>query len=80
MVIEPLLSPLMSVGSDCSSPNSLYRLLNQQASRPASESATYSASVEDNAIVVCFFYLHIIAPPADMKTYPDIDFRSSVLA
>lgn len=39
--------------------------------------AIYSASVVDNAIVACFFEDHEIAPPARVKTYPEIDFLSS---
>ena len=79
IAIKPSLSPLIRVGSICFCPNSSYRLLNQQASRPASDRVIYSASVEESAIVVCFFYRHIIAPPADRKTYPDVDLRLSVL-
>ena len=32
----------------------------------AETAATYSASVEDNATVVCFFDLHVIAAPASV--------------
>jgi hypothetical protein len=70
----------MSVGSVCVCPNSSYRFLSQQASLPASDRATYSASVVDNAIVVCFLDLQVIAPPLDKKMYPDVDLQSSVSA
>ena len=40
--IELSLSPLMSVGCSCGNPSSSKRLRNQQASRAASDKATYS--------------------------------------
>src|ERR1700692_3716018 len=53
----------MTVGPICGNPSSSYKFLSQKASRPASESATYSDSVEDIAIIVCFLDFHVIAPP-----------------
>src|SRR6266851_4811762 len=50
------------------------------ASRAASDNATYSASVDESAIVDCFFDLHVMAPPPARKTYPDVDFKSSAFA
>src|SRR5277367_1836996 len=61
-------------------PNSLERFLSQTASRPASESATYSASVVDSAIMDCFLDFQVITPPAAKKTYPIVDFISQLFA
>ena len=45
----------ISVGmSSCKRPNSVYRFLNQHASRDAFESAIYSASVDESAVETCF--------------------------
>jgi hypothetical protein len=30
-------------------------------------------TVDDNATVVCFLDLHVIAPPPDINTYPEVD-------
>ena len=68
MAIELLLSPHNIVGNFCGKPNSEYNDLNQHNSRPASDNATYSASVDDKARVVCFFDLHVIAPPEAKNT------------
>jgi hypothetical protein len=54
--------------------------VSQHALQLASDIATYSASVDDRATVVCFLELHIIAPPPDMNTYLEIDFQSSAPA
>ena len=32
-----------------------------------------SASVEDNATVDCFFVFQVMAPPLNVKRYPDVD-------
>ena len=40
--------------------------------------AIYSASVIDNIVVACFFEDHEIASFARVKTYPEIDFLSSL--
>ena len=63
MAIEPLLSPRNIVGNFCGKPNSEYNDLNQHNSRPASDNAIYLTSVDDKACVVCFFDIHVIAPP-----------------
>jgi len=79
-VIAPSLSPSTSVSDSLGrSPSSLYKLCNQQASCADSESATYSASVEDNAVVICFFELQVIALSATRKTYPVVDLLLSAL-
>jgi hypothetical protein len=44
----------MRLGASCFIPSSSHKFLTQQASFPASDSATYLASVDDNAIVACF--------------------------
>ena len=72
-ITEPSLSLLMTVGPICGKPSSSYKFLSQKASHPASESTTYSDSVEDIAIIVCFFDFHVIAPSDARKTYPVVD-------
>ena len=61
-------------------PNLPYRFLSHEASRPASDRATYSDSVEDSAIMDCFFDFQVIAPPEAKKTYPEVDLPSSWFA
>lgn len=80
MAIDPLLSPLMSVGPSCGYPNSLYRFLSQNALCTAFARATYSALVEESVTVVCFLDRHVIAPPEALKTYPDVDLKLSWFA
>src|SRR6267142_1656719 len=80
IAIDLSLSPMITVGVLSGKPNSLCRFLNQQASHASSDKATYSASVDNSAIISCFLDHHVIAPPATKKTYPDVDLRSSVLA
>ena len=50
----------------------------QIVSLVASESATYSASVDDSEIVVCFFVFHDMAALHSINTYPPVDFLDSV--
>jgi hypothetical protein len=70
----------MILGEFWGSPNSSYKFLSQYTSLLASDIATYLASVDDNATVVCFLDLHMIAPPPDINTYPEVDLWSSVFA
>jgi hypothetical protein len=79
MAIDPSLSPRIVVGKICAKPSSENKFLNHQASRAALDKAIYSASVVDIAVIDCFLENQVIAPPAIMKTYPVIDFKSSVL-
>ena len=79
IAIDPSLPPWIMVGESCGKPSSLYRLLNQHASRPASDKAMYSASAVDSAVVLCFLDIQVIAPPPTVKTYLDIDFHLSTL-
>ena len=79
MAIDPLLSPWIVVGKVCAKPNSENKFLNHLASRAALDRAIYSASVVDIAVMDCFLENQVIVPPAIMKTYPVIDFKSSVL-
>jgi len=58
----------------------VYKFLSQHASRDASESATYSASVDESVVETCFLELQVMAPSPAMKTYPVVDFLSSALA
>src|SRR5260221_14032370 len=69
IAIDPSLSPHITIGiSSFSRPSSVYRFLNQQASRAASESATYSASVEDSAVEICLLEFHVMAPSPAKNT------------
>ena len=45
-------------------------------SHAASDKAIYSASIVDNATVVCFRDVKDSGPPFNMKIYPVVDFRS----
>ena len=78
--IDPSLSPRSRIGSLWMNPNSPYRCRIHVASQAASDSATYSASVDDRAIVDCFLDPQVIAPLLDRNTYPEIDFWSSAFA
>ena len=51
-----------------------------EASRAVSDSATYSASVNDSATVVCFLDLHVMALFAVIKMYPEMVLQSSAFA
>jgi hypothetical protein len=62
-------------GSDCCQ-ISLSSLYSHTASLAACEPVIYSASVLKSATEGCFFELQLMAPPASMKTYLDIDLRS----
>ena len=78
IAIKPLLSPQISVGmSSWRKLSSPYRLFSQQASWAASESAMYSASVDNHAMETCFLELQVMAPFPARKMYPDMDLRSS---
>ena len=68
IAIDPSLSPLIVIGNSCGIPSSLYKFLSQQASRAASDNATYLASVNESAMVVCFLDFQVIAPPDTKKT------------
>ena len=80
IAIAPLLSPSTSIGNSLgNNPSSLYKFCSQQALHADSKSATYSASIEDSAIAICFFELHVIALSATRNTYPVVDFLLSAL-
>jgi hypothetical protein len=76
MDMDPLLSPIRIVGGIWGKPNLPYKFLSHEASRSTSVRATYSDSVEDNVMIVCFFNFQVIALPEVRKTYPDVDFPS----
>ena len=60
---DPSLSPRIRVGLFLSSnPSSEYKIYSQQASCTASESVTYSASVDDCACRLCLLELQEMAP------------------
>jgi hypothetical protein len=40
--------------------------------------AMYSASVDDSETILCFRVVHDTVDPKTLKTYPVIDFRSSI--
>ena len=64
----PLLSPNKGTGLFVWNPDFTYRFLNHFASHTASDKATYSASVNDKAIVVCFFDPHVSQFPSYLPT------------
>ena len=79
IAMDPSLSPQISIGTfSCSRASSVYKLLSQHASHPASERLTYSASVDDSAMDICFLELQVMAPFLVRNTYLEIDLRSSV--
>ena len=79
IAIDLLLPPRISIGtSSWSKLSSLYRLFSQQASQAASESAMYSALVDNNAMETCFLELQVMALFPARKMYPDIDLQLSV--
>jgi hypothetical protein len=47
-------------------------------SRETSESAAYSASIVDNETDACFFDFQLMGPPANVRTFPEQDLRSSM--
>jgi len=57
----PSLSLKISVGRTCLYPSSPTSDRSQQASHVTSDKATYSASVDDKAIVDCFFDHQVMA-------------------
>ena len=45
----------------------------QRPSLATKVAAMYSALVEDNAMIPCFLVLHVMAPPTQVKTNPNVD-------
>jgi hypothetical protein len=78
MATAPVLSHVIFVGFCWVSRNSRYKFCNHEASFPASHRAIYSASVEDCTVTGCLLDHQVIAPFAAMKTYPVVDFMSSL--
>ena len=60
-------------------PSSENRLLNQQALCTTLDKAMYSTSIDNKAVIDCFLENQVIDQLAIMKTYPEVDFWSSVL-
>ena len=80
IAIAPSLSPSTSIGNSLgNNPSLLYKFHSQQALHADSESTTYSASVEDSTVTICFFKLQVIALSVTQNTYPVVDFLSSAL-
>ena len=72
MRIEPWLS--LQIGTVLMSiPNSCSRDVIHTACQPVSDKATYSASVEDRAIVFWAHDCHVKMPPANLKKLPVIN-------
>jgi|SRR5713226_2914648 len=63
IAIDLLLSPLISVASFSGNPNCSCSCFSQQASCAALDSAIYLASIDESAVIVCFFDLQVMAPP-----------------
>ena len=73
------LSSRMVVLSWIFDPNrSLVSCCNHRASWTVADRAIYSASAVEIATQVCLPFLQLIAAPASMNTYPEVDFRSVV--
>ena len=56
-------------------PSSPIRVCIQTTWQLQSESAMYSASVEDKAMVFCAFVVHDMRPPANLTKKPEVDRR-----
>ena len=54
------------------------KLFNHTPCKVASKQDRNSASIVKVAIKVCFVLLQETAPPASIKTYPEVDFRESM--
>jgi hypothetical protein len=54
------------------------KFLNHFSYEVASKHAMNSASIVDDAIIVCLVLFHDIAPPAKIKTYPEVNFLESL--
>jgi len=54
------------------------KLFNQTPCDVASKHDTNSASIVEVAVNVCFVLLQDTAPPASIKTYPEVDFLESM--
>src|SRR5712691_555422 len=70
MNIEPWLSPWMGTGLLNLKPSSPIRARSHVTWRLQSESAMYSASVDDSATVFCAFEVQLVRPPAILTKYP----------
>ncbi|KAA0058308.1 hypothetical protein E6C27_scaffold274G006420 [Cucumis melo var. makuwa] len=66
-----MLSPFMAS-------RSVKNFLSHTASFAAFQATTYSASIVESAIQVCFTLLHTTAPPFKVNTDPDVDFLASL--
>ena len=75
--IAKILSQKISVAPICLVWRSFGILLNHSASQAASVAVIYSASVEDNEIILCFFVLQKIRFQPREKTYLEVLFLSS---
>ncbi len=76
-ILAPQLSMKTSVafGCSCSSPDRRFRI--HTASFVAGHAAMYSASVDDVAVVACFFDIQDTSPDPREKQYPDTDCQVS---
>ena len=61
-----------------SSPSSRMKALSHTASWVASDSAMYSASVDERATVRCFLLSQLMQPPLSTNTYPLVLRRDSI--
>src|ERR1700679_2085796 len=76
--IAPRLSHLISPGVTYSISTSPNQLCIHTICCAHLDIATYSASTVDKATVACLLLLQVTAPPAIMKTYPEVDLRVSL--
>ncbi|CAK5265073.1 unnamed protein product [Mycena citricolor] len=67
----------MTVGCVCSRCSCCRTFRIQTASFVAEQAAIYSASVDDVAVVDCFFDIHEMSPDPRLKQYPETERRVS---
>src|SRR6266436_5880168 len=75
MKIDPWLSPSIGIGCLNMMPSSPIRVCIQTTWRLQSESAIYSASVEESATVFCARDVQLMRPFASLTKYPVCDKR-----
>src|SRR5258705_12963891 len=74
--MHPWLSSNIGILCVVGNPRFSISCCSQRSSLEASEAATYSASVEERATVVCLRLAHATKLPPSLKTNPLVDFLS----
>ena len=73
--IQPWLSSKTVVGVVCCRPMSWSKCRSHITSCAAEHNEIYSASVDERAVIGCFFDRHEIVPLPRRNTWPEVDFR-----